>query len=122
AIGHEVRSPAAAMRSTIASLVQWGEIIEPDQRHSLIEEAYEQSDRLLNLVESQLTIAKLETGRFEPDPAVVGLRRVFEQVHNVLSSRYGRRVEVVQAAFRADLPDARCEPAHLEQVLTNLVG
>src|SRR5438309_729404 len=122
AIGHEVRSPAAAMRSTIASLVQWDAVIEPDQRHALIEEAYEQSDRLLNLVESQLTIAKLETGRFEPAPTAVELRRVFEQVHNVLASRYGRRVEVVESSFRADLADARCEPTHLEQVLTNLVG
>jgi signal transduction histidine kinase len=122
AIGHEVRSPAAAMRSTIASLVQWDEVIEQDQRHALIEEAYEQSDRLLHLVESQLTIAKLETGRFEPDPAVVQVRRVFEQVHNVLRSRYGRRVDIVESVFPADLPDGRCEPAHLEQVLTNLVG
>jgi K+-sensing histidine kinase KdpD len=122
AIGHEVRSPAAAMRSTIASLVQWEEEIQPEQRHALIEEAYEQSDRLLHLVESQLTIAKLETGRFEADPAVVPLQRVFDQVQNVLWSRYGRRVEAVEAALSAELPDARCEPAHLEQVLTNLIG
>jgi PAS domain S-box-containing protein len=122
AIGHEVRSPAAAMRSTIASLVQWEEAIQPEQRHALIEEAYEQSDRLLHLVESQLTIAKLETGRFEADPAQVPLQRVLDQVQNVLWSRYGRRVDVVEAAFSADLPDARCEPAHLEQVLTNLIG
>jgi signal transduction histidine kinase len=122
AIGHEVRSPAAAMRSTIAGLLQWAEDIEPEQRHALIEEAYEQSDRLLNLVESQLTIAKLETGKFEPDPTAVPLRRVLEQVQSVLWSRYGPRAEVMEPALPADLPDASCEPAHLEQVLTNLVG
>jgi signal transduction histidine kinase len=110
------------MRSTIAGLLQWAEDIEPEQRHALIEEAYEQSDRLLNLVESQLTIAKLETGKFEPDPTAVPLRRVLEQVQSVLWSRYGPRAEVMEPAFPADLPDASCEPAHLEQVLTNLVG
>jgi signal transduction histidine kinase/putative methionine-R-sulfoxide reductase with GAF domain len=122
AIGHEVRSPAAAMRSTIAGLVQWADVMTPEQRHALIEEAYEQSDRLLHLVESQLTIAKLETGRFEADPIAVSLRRVFEQVQSVLWSRYGRRVEVVDMELPDDLPDAHCEPSHVEQVLTNLVG
>src|SRR5262249_28440617 len=33
AIGHEVRSPAAAMRSTIAGLLQWGTVLDADQRH-----------------------------------------------------------------------------------------
>src|SRR5262249_28114496 len=52
AIGHEVRSPAAAMRSTIAGLLQWGTVMDAQQRHSLVMEAYEQSERLLSLVEN----------------------------------------------------------------------
>jgi len=122
AIGHEVRSPAAAMRSTIAGLLQWGTVMDADQRHSLILEAYEQSERLLSLVENQLIIARLEAHRFEPNRTATALARSMEQVLTVLRSRYGRRVDVVDVRLSPDLPDANCEPIHLDQVLSNLIG
>jgi signal transduction histidine kinase/GAF domain-containing protein len=122
AIGHEVRSPAAAMRSTIAGLLQWGTVMEADQRHSLVMEAYEQSERLLSLVENQLIIARLEDHRFEPNRAPTALARAMEQVLTVLRSRYGQRVDVVDVRLSPDLPDADCEPTHLDQVLSNLIG
>jgi PAS domain S-box-containing protein len=122
AIGHEVRSPAAAMRSTIAGLLQWGTVMDADQRHSLVMEAYEQSERLLSLVENQLIIARLEAHRFEPNRAPTALTRAMEQVLTVLRSRYRRRVDVVDVRLSPDLPDADCEPTHLDQVLSNLIG
>lgn len=122
AIGHEVRSPAAAIRTTIAGLAQWGAVMDAGEQRELIASAYEQSERLLNLVESQLIIARLEIGRFDPNPVPVSVPRTVEQVIKVLSSRYGSRAEQVDRRFPARLPDALCEAAHLEQVLTNLVG
>ena len=122
AIGHEVRSPAAAMRWAIAGLLQWGSVLDADQRQALIAEAYEQSDRLLNLVENQLLISKLEARRFEPNRSRISLARSAEQVLTVLRSRYGPRVKAVDVRIAAGLPDAYCEPTHLDQVLTNLIG
>jgi PAS domain S-box-containing protein len=122
AIGHEVRSPAAAMRSTIAGLLQWGTVLDADQRHALIVEAYEQSARLLSLVENQLLIAKLEGHQFEPNRDRMALGRSLEQVLTVLRNRHGQRVDVVDVRLSPDLPDAYCEPTHLDQVLTNLIG
>jgi signal transduction histidine kinase len=43
-------------------------------------------------------------------------------VQRVLNSRYGDRVEAVRFQFSAEIPDAYCEPTHLEQALTNLIG
>ena len=122
AIGHEVRSPAAAMRSTIAGLLQWGTVLDAAERDALIAEAYEQSDRLLSLVENQLLISKLEARRFEPSGVRTSLARSVEQVTTVLRSRYGRRVQAVDSRIGPDLPDAYCEPTHLDEVLTNLIG
>jgi len=122
AIGHEVRSPAAALKSTLAGVLQWDSVMDVSQRRTLLEEAYEMSDRLLNLVEGQLIIAKLETRHFEPNPAAVSLGTAMEQVMAVLRHRYGDRTAMVDLKLRADLPPAHCEPTHLNQVLTNLVG
>ena len=122
AIGHEVRSPAAAMKTTLAGILQWERHMDAEQRTSLLVEAYEMSDRLLNLVEGQLIIAKLETRQFEPNPAQVQLAQAVEHVMAVLQHRYGDRIERVSVRLPRTLPAAFCEPTHLDQVLTNLVG
>jgi PAS domain S-box-containing protein len=122
AIGHELRSPAAQMRSTLASLMQWGTVMDRDVRHTLLAEAYEQSDHLLSQVENQLLIAQLERWSFEPKPASMGLPRVLERVLTVLRHRYGDRVDVVDVRVSPELPDAYCQPTHLDLVLSNLLG
>jgi signal transduction histidine kinase/GAF domain-containing protein len=122
AIGHEVRSPATAMRGMMAGLLTWGELIDLKHRRVLVEEAYEQSERLVNLVESQLEIAKLETQSFDPNPVPVSLRTLLHSVLRNLRQRYGSRVESVAIDLEEGLSDARCEQTHLDQVLTNLIG
>ena len=122
AIGHEVRSPAAAMKNTLAGIMQWDTTIDPHGRRELIQEAYESSDRLLSLVESQLIIAKLETRHFEPSPEPVDLGPAIDGVMAVLLHRYPERSAAVQVSLPASLAPAYCEPTHLGQVLTNLIG
>ena len=122
AIGHEVRSPAAAMKNTLAGIMQWDATIDANGRRELLQEAYESSDRLLSLVESQLIIAKLETRHFEPSPGPVDLASALEGVMGVLRHRYPERSSAVDVSLSEDLPKASCEPTHLAQVLTNLIG
>ncbi|MGH7761011.1 MAG: GAF domain-containing protein, partial [Candidatus Dormibacteraceae bacterium] len=122
AIGHEVRSPAAAMKNTLAGIMQWDNTIDATGRRELLQEAYESSDRLLSLVESQLIIAKLETKHFEATPEPVDLASALAGVVGVLNHRYAERTSAVQINLPDGLPQAFCEPAHLAQVLTNLIG
>ena len=122
AIGHEVRSPAAAMKTTLAGIMQWDETIDNRGRRELLQEAYESSDRLLSLVESQLIIAKLETKHFEPNPEPIELKPAMDGVISVLAHRYADRIEAVDVKLHEGLPRAYCEPTHLQQVLTNLIG
>jgi two-component system phosphate regulon sensor histidine kinase PhoR len=122
AIGHEVRSPAAAMKNTLAGIMQWDSTIDAGGRRELLQEAYESSDRLLSLVESQLIIAKLETRHFEASPERVDLGSALEGVMAVLHHRYAERASAVQVSLPDGLPQAACEPTHLAQVLTNLIG
>jgi signal transduction histidine kinase len=122
AIGHEVRSPAAAMRSMLESLVQWRGMMAPEKREGLIDEAYEQSGRLLRLAEAQLIIGKLETRDYEPQETAVSLFDTLDQATRLLKSRYGQRAARIKRNLPDDLPAAKCEPPHLEQVLVNLIG
>jgi signal transduction histidine kinase len=110
------------MKTTLAGLLQWGKEMEGEQHRILLEEAYDMSDRLLDLVEGQLIISKLETGHFEPRPVRVAVPRSATRVIEILRQRYGERAGDVELSFPSRLPAAFCEESHLEQVLTNLVG
>jgi PAS domain S-box-containing protein len=122
AIGHEVVSPAAAMKTIIAGLLHWDQLAESKRGKELIEHAYEQSDRLLSLVENQLIIAKLETQHFEPRLVSVALDELLRLVVRDLRHRYGSRVDAVSIQLEAGLSNVLCDPTHLDQVLTNLIG
>jgi len=110
------------MKTTLAGILQWDSTIDAKGRRALLQEAYESSDRLLSLVESQLIIAKLETRHFEPNPEFVELKGALDGVMNVLTHRYTDRVLAVEVSLPGSLPDAYCEPTHLSMVLTNLIG
>src|SRR5256714_13000685 len=122
AIGHEVRSPAAAMKNTLAGIMQWDQTIDATGRRALLQEAYESSDRLLSLVESQLIIAKLETRHFEPTPEPVDLASAMGGVLAVLNHRYAERTAAVRVQLPDNVPPAFRASAHLGQGLTNLIG
>jgi signal transduction histidine kinase len=102
--------------------MQWDNTIDAHGRRELLQEAYESSDRLLSLVESQLIIAKLETRNFEPSPEPVDLRSALDGVMGVLIHRYQERSAAVQVSLPTGLAPGFCEPTHLAQVLTNLIG
>jgi len=123
AIGHELRSPAAAIRGLMASLVQWDERLPADERRAALIAANDQSERLLRVVEAQLLIARLE--RDGPADAAVedvdfcpAVRRVVQ----LLSHAYEKAASVVVCDEKSGSMILRCEPAHLQQVLTNLIG
>jgi signal transduction histidine kinase len=122
AIGHEVRSPAAAMRGMLANLIEWRGRLAPEQTEDLLDEAYQQSERLLRLAEAQLIIGKLETHDYQPQESPVALPEALDEVTRLLRNRYGQRSSRVKRRLPDDLPSARCEPAHLQQVLVNLIG
>ncbi|MBJ7603720.1 MAG: GAF domain-containing protein [Candidatus Dormibacteraeota bacterium] len=123
AIGHELRSPAAAIRGLMASLLQWDERLPADERRAALIAANDQSERLLRVVEAQLLIARLE--RDGPADAAVedvdfcpAVRRVVQ----LLSHAYEKAASVVVCDEKSGSMVLRCEPAHLQQVLTNLIG
>src|SRR5258708_26984 len=96
------------MKNTLAGIMQWDNTIDATGRRELLQEAYESSDRLLSLVESQLIIAKLETRHFEPSPEPVELGPALDGVMGVLMHRYQERSAAAVASCRREGSGSGC--------------
>jgi signal transduction histidine kinase len=106
----------------LANLIEWRGKLAPEQTEDLLDEAYQQSERLLRLAEAQLIIGKLETHDFQPQESPVGLSEALDEVTRLLRNRYRERSSRIKRRLPGELPSANCDPAHLEQVLVNLIG
>lgn len=113
-VGHELRTPVAAVRAQLENLVDG---VRPAD-HEALAELLDQTERLGALVDDLLDLARAEAGvaplvrrQVEVEPLVLDI------VGQVTAVRTGRRVDVdVPPGLRAD-----ADPARLRQVLVNLV-
>ncbi|MBU4214111.1 MAG: DUF4118 domain-containing protein, partial [Actinobacteria bacterium] len=113
AVGHDLRSPLAAIKAAVSSLraddVQW----EPAEQAELLAAIEDGADRLSALVANLLDLSRLQAGSM---PVLIQTIGVDEVV--ALALLHQSDVHVV---LRDDLPLVLADPGLLERVVANLV-
>jgi len=118
---HELRTPLTSILGFLR-LVLDGAVTDPAKEEEFLRIAHQSAERLLDIINDVLDLAKIEAGRLEirPEPvriseAVGEVRRLFEQ------QMVSKNLE-----FVVDLPPdelvIRADPQRLLQVLTNLLS
>lgn len=115
-VSHELKTPLTTIR-TYLMLLQRGK---PEKRDGYMDVLDRETDRLTNIIEDLLDLAKLETGM----PVQLEPVSVSETVAAVMKSNSTRAREKrmnLSSTIPADLPDAIVDRSQFEQVVTNLV-
>jgi len=80
-------------------------------------------EALLALVNDILDLSKLEAGRLDLEAVDLDVRAIVQGVVALLDDQVDRASLTIRAVVHDDVPDTLCgDPAHLRQVLMNLVG
>ena len=118
AVGHDLRTPLAAAKAAVSSLLSWDIDLAAEDRRELLLAADTSLDRLAALVDNLLDMSRLQAGAMSID---VQPTAVDEVMARALDDRGedGRRV-VVESAD--DLPLVQADPGLLERVLANVVA
>jgi len=120
-MSHELRTPLNAILGFSDLLVeQLGPVLDGKQRRYFAN-VREAGQHLLELVNEVLDLAKVEAGRIELRPEVIGLAALFESV--VASTRAAADQRGV--SFEASLPArivVRLDPGRARQILYNLLS
>jgi signal transduction histidine kinase len=115
---HELRTPLALHKTELELALRYGE--SPEELRAAIASAIEEADRLSQLAEDLLTLARSDKGRMSIETKPVEVRDVFAAVR----SRLGGAAHEAGRSFVVDDPDGlvvQADPARVEQALANLV-
>lgn len=118
-ISHDLRTPLAAITGSTSSLLEDGETLDPATRRDLLENIYEESERLGLLVTNLLEMTRLEAGS-------VVLHREMHHMGEIIGSAISRLEREIHShpittRIASDLPLAPMDGLLMEQVILNLL-
>jgi two-component system sensor histidine kinase KdpD len=118
AVGHDLRTPLASIKAAISSLRQPDVAWDADDEAELLATVEESTDRLSDLVESLLSLSRLQAGALSVQACPVPLDAVVAQA--LMQTPTGDTP--VEVDVPDDLPMAYADPGLLERVVANLVA
>ena len=116
AVGHDLRTPLAAIKAAAGSLRDPDLWLSEADRRELAATVEESADRLTGVVNNLLDSSRIATGAITPELQPVGYDEIAQ-----LALRGLDNTDRVHLDIADDLPEALADPGLLERVIANLV-
>jgi two-component system, OmpR family, sensor histidine kinase KdpD len=117
AVSHDLRTPIAAVKASVTSLLQDDVEWTPEARRDFLQTIDEETDRLNALVGNLLDMSRLQAGALEISSAPVGLEEVLPAAMRSMAATDGD----IQLDVSESLPRVYADPGLLERALANIL-
>jgi signal transduction histidine kinase/CheY-like chemotaxis protein len=117
---HELRSPLTSIKGFV-ELLGRSEALDGRERE-FVDVILGSTDRLVDLVNDLLDVARLDAGRMEVHPRLFDLTEVVRDVATLMRPRAVEKDQRLDLDLPPGLPRALADPARVRQVLINLVS
>lgn len=118
---HELRSPLTSIKGFIELLQTTDSDNLTERQQEFIRIALQSTDRLVELVNDLLDVARIEAGQVEIHPRAVDLRDAIEEVAALMAPRVQDKRQRLDVQIFDPRPPALADPARVRQIVTNLV-
>ena len=118
AVSHDLRTPLAAIKASVTSLLQEDVDWTAAERNEFLATIHEETDRLDALVGNLLDMSRLQTGSVELHPQPISLDEVIPAALQSL----GPRGAEVTLDLPEDVPPVNADAGLLERALANIVA
>jgi signal transduction histidine kinase/PAS domain-containing protein len=118
---HELRTPLTAILGFLRLIID-GAVEEKEKRREFLEIAYESAEKLLNIINDVLDLAKIEAGRLEVHHAPVPVRKVLGDIEALFRHQMKSQGLEFAIASPTDGLVLWADPDRTVQVLTNLLS
>ena len=118
---HELRSPLTSIKGFIELLGTTDDENLTERQREFVRIALQSTDRLVELVNDLLDVARIEAGQFEIHPRSIDLRDTIEEVAALMAPRVRSKRQRLEVQILDPRPPALADPARVRQIVTNLV-
>jgi two-component system sensor histidine kinase KdpD len=118
-VSHDLRTPLSAITGAVSSLLENDQTLNADDRHELVQVAYEEAERLNRLLGNLLEMTRLESGGIQVEKDW----ELLEDIVGAALNRLGTRIDdhPITVNLPPDLPLVPIDGVLIEQVLLNLL-
>jgi signal transduction histidine kinase/DNA-binding response OmpR family regulator len=116
---HELRSPLTSIKGFVELLAR-SEDLGPRERE-FVDVILQSTDRLVDLVNDLLDVARLEAGRMEVRPRLFDLQEVVREVTLLMQPRVDAKGQRLNVHLPSGIPRALADPVRVRQIATNLL-
>ncbi len=118
---HELRSPLTSIKGFIELLESTNSENLTERQHEFIRIVLQSTDRLVDLVNDLLDIARIESGQFEIHARSIDLRATVEEVAALMQPRLLEKRQRLDLQIAEPRTPALADPGRVRQIVTNLM-
>jgi signal transduction histidine kinase len=119
---HELRTPLTAILGYLALVLEGEAGPATGRQRAWLDLARRHAERLVDLLEDLLALARLESGRAELQRRALDLVRLIEDVARLLRPQLDAKGQQLALDIDQTLPEISGDPARATQILTNLLA
>jgi signal transduction histidine kinase len=117
---HELRSPLTSIKGFVELLARAPETMSARQRE-FVDIILRSTDRLVDLVNDLLDVARIEADRVEINRRPVDVGEAVREVAELMGARIEEKHQRLELSVAAALPMALADPGRVRQIVANLV-
>ncbi|WP_249009553.1 ATP-binding protein [Conexibacter sp. DBS9H8] len=117
---HELRSPLTSIKGFVELLAKSGADL-TDRQREFVTIILRSTDRLVELVNDLLDVARLEADQVQVRPRAVDVGELLNELAEMMGPRVAARNQRLGVEVAAALPLAWADPARLRQIVQNLL-
>jgi signal transduction histidine kinase/DNA-binding response OmpR family regulator/HAMP domain-containing protein len=117
---HELRSPLTSIKGFVELLGRSDALGERERE--FVDVILQSTDRLVDLVNDLLDVARLEAGRMEVHPRLFDVAELIREVAALMAPRMADKDQRLEVDLPPGLPRALADPVRVRQIVTNLVS
>jgi PAS domain S-box-containing protein len=120
-MSHEMRTPLTSIKAYAKTILRDPAMPE-ETRQKFLAVIDEQSDRLADLIEDLLEVARIESGRITIKQEIVDITVISKKALTTVKPLAAKKNIELQANISEELPELQADESKIESVLTNLLN
>jgi signal transduction histidine kinase len=121
-VSHEMRTPLTSIQGYVHLLLEGASGPLPDEQRKFLTIVYDNSVRLLSLINDLLDLARIEAGRLDLHQGAVDLAAAIQAVADDLRPLLRAKSQTIALDLPDDLPAVWADHDRAIQILTNLIS